>query len=349
MTDASSGAVASPCLLSVVVPVFNEEETVGLFLESLAAPLAEARARLGPGGRTEIVFVDDGSRDATAERIGARMTPGSGIRLVRLSRNFGKDAALAAGLAECRGDAVVPMDVDLQDPPGLLPEMVEAWRAGHAVVNAVRADRSADTMLKRTTAALFYRLHNQLAAYPISPNVGDFRLLDRAVVDELNRMPERVRFMKGLVSWVGFRQAEVRYARDPRSVGQTKWRFWSLWNFALDGITGSTTLPLRIWSYVGSAVAVMAVLYALFIVVRTLFIGVEVPGYASLVTIVLIIGAINLIAIGIVGEYVGRIAIEVRQRPLYIVEGITEAAPPPASPPASGPGSGPEAPAKTDP
>jgi len=322
MTPKEAG---SALLLSIVVPVFNEEAAIDLFLERLAGPLAVARERLGPGGRAEIVFVDDGSRDATAERIAARMAPGSGLRLVRLSRNFGKDAALAAGLAYARGDAVVPMDVDLQDPPELLPEMVNAWCDGFLVVNAVRSDRSSDGMVKRATADLFYRIYNRLAAYPIVPNVGDFRLLDRAVVEELNRIPERVRFMKGLVSWVGFRQASIPYTRDARSAGRTKWKLWQLWNFALDGITGSTTLPLRIWGYLGGAVAVLALLYAAFIVVRTLVVGVEVPGYASLLTLILFFGALNMIAIGIVGEYVGRIAIEVRQRPLFIVGEVTEA------------------------
>ncbi len=322
MTPKEAGSAP---LLSIVVPVFNEEAAIDLFLERLAGPLAVARERLGPGGRAEIVFVDDGSRDATAERIAARMAPGSGLRLVRLSRNFGKDAALAAGLAYARGDAVVPMDVDLQDPPELLPEMVNAWCDGFLVVNAVRSDRSSDGMVKRATADLFYRIYNRLAAYPIVPNVGDFRLLDRAVVEELNRIPERVRFMKGLVSWVGFRQASIPYTRDARSAGRTKWKLWQLWNFALDGITGSTTLPLRIWGYLGGAVAVLALLYAAFIVVRTLVVGVEVPGYASLLTLILFFGALNMIAIGIVGEYVGRIAIEVRQRPLFIVGEVTEA------------------------
>lgn len=312
-------------LLSVVVPVLDEAEMIDGFLAALAGPLAQARAALGPGGRSEIVFVDDGSRDTTAARIAAHIRPGSTIRLIRLSRRFGKDAALAAGLAHCRGDAVVPMDVDLQDPPELLPAMVAAWRGGAKVVNAVRADRGGDGWFKRTSAKLFYRTYNRVAADPITPDVGDFRLLDRAAVDVLNEMPERIRFMKGLFAWIGFKQANLEYNRAARAAGTSKWRAWQLWNFALDGITGSTTLPLRVWTYVGATIAAGALIYAAVVVIRTLATGVDVPGYASLITVMLTMGALNLLALGIIGEYVGRIAVEVRGRPLFVVEEIREA------------------------
>jgi glycosyltransferase involved in cell wall biosynthesis len=318
-------AVARAPLLSVVVPVFNEAEVVDLFLARLAPALAAARDALGPGGRTEIVFVDDGSLDGTAERIAAHIRPGAGIALVRLSRNFGKDSALAAGLAHARGDAVLPMDVDLQDPPELIVDMIAAWRRGAKVVNAVRSDRRSDGWFKRSSARLFYRLYNRLSSYPIADDVGDFRLLDRSAVAVLNQMPERIRFMKGLFAWIGFRQATISYERPARAGGTSKWRGWQLWNFALDGITGSTTLPLRIWTYLGLTIAVGALLYAGFIVVRTLLAGVDVPGYASLLTVILTLGALNLIALGIIGEYVGRIAVEVRARPLYVVEEIVDA------------------------
>ncbi len=316
-------------LLSIVVPVFNEADVIALFLARLEPALAEARAGLGPGGRTEIVFVDDGSLDDTAARVAAHVRPGAGIRLVKLSRNFGKDAALAAGLAHARGDAVVPMDVDLQDPPELLARMVAAWRGGAKVVNAVRNDRQADGWFKRSSARLFYRLYNRLAAYPIAADVGDFRLLDKSAVAVLNQMPERIRFMKGLFGWIGFKQATIAYSRAPRVGGTSKWRAWSLWNFALDGITGSTTLPLRIWTYVGITIALGALLYAAFIVVRTLATGIDVPGYASLLTVMLTMGALNLLALGIIGEYVGRIAVEVRARPLYVVEEVVDPDEPP--------------------
>lgn len=317
-------------LLSIVVPVFNEAEVVDVFLARLEPALEKACAALGPGGRSEIVFVDDGSVDGTAERIAERIRPGAGVRLVKLSRNFGKDAALAAGLAHARGDAIVPMDADLQDPPELLERMVTAWRDGAKVVNAVRSDRLSDSWFKRTSARLFYGLFNRLSTYPLAPDVGDFRLLDRSAVAVVNQMPERIRFMKGLFSWIGFKQLTIGYVRTPRAGGESKWRPWSLWNFALDGITGSTTLPLRIWTYAGATIAVGALVYAGVVVVRTLVTGIDVPGYASLLTVVLTLGALNLLALGTIGEYVGRIAVEVRARPLYVIEAVIESEAPPA-------------------
>lgn len=317
-------------LLSIVVPVFDEEDSIDAFLEALAEPLAAARTALGPGGRSEIVFVDDGSKDATVQRIGRHLRPGSGVRLVKLSRNFGKDAALSAGLQHARGDAAVPMDVDLQDPPELLPAMVAAWKAGAKVVNAVRTDRSADGWLKRTSSKLFYDAHNRVAAYRIEPDVGDFRLLDRQALDVLNQMPERIRFMKGLFAWIGFPQVNLGYTRAARAHGVSKWRLWPLWNFALDGFTASTTLPLRIWTYLGATIALGALGYAAYIVARTMIVGVDVPGYASLLTVTLTMGALNLLALGIIGEYVGRIAIEVRGRPVFVVDEVLEAPPEPA-------------------
>ena len=307
-------------LLSIVVPVYNEEDTVGIFLKELEPALAKSRKLMGETASTEIVFVDDGSTDRTIECIHAHQANDGVTRVVKLSRNFGKDAALTAGLVQAKGNAVVPMDVDLQDPPDVLPNMVAAWMAGEKVVNAVRMDRGSDTWFKRQSARIFYKLYNRMSAFPLQPNVGDYRLLDREVVDILNGMPERIRFMKGLFSWLGFRPHNIEYQRQARSAGTTKWNFWSLWNFAIDGITASTTLPLRIWSYIGGILAGIASLYAIFLFMRTLIDGVDVPGYSSLMVVLLSIGAVNMIALGIIGEYVGRIAIEVRQRPLYIVE-----------------------------
>lgn len=305
--------------VSVIVPVFNEEEAIPHFAAAMTPVIEQVKEQLGPHGTVEVIFVDDGSRDRTAERVLALTNLPARVRLLQLSRNFGKDNALAAGLAAACGDAVVPMDVDLQDPPELLTKMVSAWLGGAKMVNAVRVDRSLDGAFKRISANAFYRVYNWLGDAPLQPNVGDFRLLDRQVVDILNQMPERVRFMKGMFSWVGYAPAQVEYVRPERAAGQTKWKVWSLWNFALDGITGSTTLPLRIWTYFGGVVAFGALIFALVIVVRTLVYGADVPGYASLMVVVLIIGAFNMIALGILGEYVGRVVIEVRQRPLYVV------------------------------
>ena len=306
-------------MLSVVVPVFNEQAAIDPFMERIGRALEEALLCLAPRAGYEIVFVDDGSTDATVERILAQAERQPEVKLVRLSRNFGKDAALAAGLKFVSGDAVIPIDVDLQDPPEVIRRMVAAWIAGAEVVNAVRSSRKADSWFKRWSAGAFYRVYNSIASDPIPGNVGDFRLLDRKVVEVLNELTERNRFMKGMFSWVGFEQATVSYERASRAAGTTKWKYWQLWNFALDGLTSSTTAPLRMWSYVGLGVALCAMLYAAVIVGRTLLFGVDVPGYASLMTLILVLGALNLISIGILGEYIGRIATEVRRRPLYVV------------------------------
>jgi polyisoprenyl-phosphate glycosyltransferase len=305
--------------LTLVCPVLNEEEVIDLFLTTIAPHIAEAKALMGQGAWHEVIFVDDGSSDATPAIIAAAAQANPSIRLLRLSRNFGKEAALAAGLSHSSGDAVIPIDVDLQDPPELIVRMVAAWLGGAKIVNAHRAERDTDGRLKRWTAGLFYNSFNRIAQRPIPPNVGDFRLLDREVVDVLNQFTERNRFMKAIFSWVGFQQETIHYRRAERAAGTTKFRYWRLWNFALDGITGSSTVPLRMWTYVGAVMASFAILYALYIVAKTMFTGADVPGYASLMVVMLGMGAFNLISLGILGEYVGRISEEVRGRPLYIV------------------------------
>lgn len=311
-------------LLSLVVPVFNEEESVELFVEQIDPELKKILETLGVDARIEIVFIDDGSYDRTVEMIRDLSLDHATVRLVKLSRNFGKDAAVAAGFAQAMGDAVVPMDVDLQDPPDLLHEMVTKWISGAKIVNAVRTDRTADSWIKRSSSAAFYRLFNRLSPYPVPTNVGDFRLIDRQAVDIINKIPERVRFNKGLIPWLGFETEEVFFTRPRRETGTTKWKAWALWNFALDGITGSSTLPLRIWSYFGGICAILALVYSLFIIVQTMIYGVDIPGYASLLVVVLTLGSVNLIALGILGEYIGRISIEVRQRPLYLIDYVSD-------------------------
>jgi len=301
--------------------VFNEEQAVPTFLERIGVIAQDLAGRIA---RLEVVFVDDGSTDATVARILEHPANGFDIRLVRLSRNFCKDNALSAGLAHARGDAVIPIDVDLQDPPELIPKMVDKWRAGAKVVNARRVSRAQDSAFKRKTSGWFYRVFNRLSDYTVDPDVGDFRLLDRKAVDILNGMPERVRFMKGLFAWIGFQPAIVEYERPSRAAGSTKWNVWRLWNFALDGITGTSTLPLRLWSYFGAVIATAAILYAIFLLARTAIYGVDVPGYASLMVVVLFLGACNLIALGVFGEYMGRLTIEARQRPIYVVDEVID-------------------------
>ena len=305
-----------PPTLSIVVPVHNETGSIEPFL-ARTTPVLKGLAK---NFDYEIVVVDVGSTDATlAELLEARKASPR-IKVVALSRNFGKDTALAAGLAHATGKGVIPMDVDLQDPPEVIPEMYAHWRAGFDVVNARRADRSSDTWLKRTTSKAFYRIFNQMADRPILEDVGDYRLLDRRVVDVINQFPERARFMKGLFSWVGFSHTTVEYQRAERHAGVTKWKYWKLCNFAVDGITSFTTVPLRIWTYFGAFIAFLAFVFAVALVIRTLAFGVDTPGYASLMVVILGLGGMNLLSLGVIGEYLGRTYTEVKGRPLYIVD-----------------------------
>ncbi|USI74205.1 glycosyltransferase family 2 protein [Sphingomonas morindae] len=310
----SAGAAARP-LITILAPVKDEEAAIGPFVRRVATVLD---ALDEPAG-WEILFIDDGSRDATLAAILAAHAADPRIRCLSLSRNFGKEAALSAGLDHAAGQVVIPLDVDLQDPPEVIGTMLASWREGNDVVYGVRRNREADTLPKRLTADLYYRAHNWLSADKIPEHAGDFRLLDRKVVDVIRRMPERNRFMKGLFAWAGFRQAAVEYDRVSRDVGTTKFNYWKLWTLALDGITSGSTLPLRIWSYLGAMVAVVALFYAVFIGVRTLVFGVDVPGYPSLMVATLFFGGVQLISLGVLGEYVGRILVETKHRPIYVV------------------------------
>ncbi|QBQ98319.1 glycosyltransferase family 2 protein [Paraburkholderia pallida] len=301
-------------LVSLIVPFYNERAAVERFFTETVRVLESVRSI-----RFEIVCINDGSVDGTLEQLVAASRRDARVRVIDLTRNFGKEAALTAGLDEALGDAVIAIDADLQDPPSLIPEMIERWRDGAEVVLARRASRACDSFLKRTTAALFYRVHNALSEVKIPENVGDFRLIDRRVVNALRQLPERHRFMKGLFAWVGFRTVTIDYEREPRSAGHSKFSGWRLWNFALEGITSFSTVPLRSWTYIGCALALLAFLYGGFIVSRTLLFGNPVPGYASLISIVLFLGGIQLIGIGVIGEYVGRIYDESKGRPIYLV------------------------------
>lgn len=314
----STPAVDRP-QISLVVPVYNEEESVADF----AAAIEKAAAESWQGGEIaphfEIVFVDDGSRDATAAVVRAMCRVDRRIKLVSLSRNFGKEAALSAGLKAATGDAIIPMDVDLQDPPELIRPMVDKWLAGAQIVNAKRIDRSQDSFFKRSTSRLFYKTINAIADHPIAADVGDFRLLDRSAVAVLNEMTERCRFNKGLFSWIGFRTETIEYARPARQTGSTKWDISRLVALAIDGITSSTTFPLRVWTMIGAIISILAFGYAAFLVAHTIISGVDTPGYASIMVTVLFLGGLNLFSLGLMGEYIGRIAIQVRGRPLYVV------------------------------
>ncbi|MES2786772.1 MAG: glycosyltransferase [Pseudomonadota bacterium] len=300
--------------LSIVVPFYNE----GAGVEAFDAGLRPLRSAL-IGWGVQIICVDDGSTDDTLSRLTALSRADSAYRVIELSRNFGKEAALTAGLAEASGDAVVVMDADLQDPPALVLDMLRCWLQGAEVVLARRVDRSCDGWLKRKTAHWFYRMHNCVSEIRIPPDVGDFRLMDGRVVEALKTLPERQRFMKGLFCWIGFRTETIDYERRPRAVGTTKFPGWKLWNLAIEGITSFSTVPLRIWTYLGCASAMLTIAYALYVFVRTLLMGVALPGYASMLIAILFFGSVQLISLGLIGEYLGRVYIESKQRPLYLV------------------------------
>jgi glycosyltransferase involved in cell wall biosynthesis len=305
--------------LSIVVPVLNEQDTVLAFITAVDAAFACFPAD-SPNVRVEYVFVNDGSTDATAMVLYEISKRDNRVRLVNLSRNFGKEAALSAGMRLAGGDAVIPMDVDLQDPPEVIGDMLRKWQSGAKVVNAKRTDRHSDTLMKRWSSSLFYKLINRISDYQIYENVGDFRLFDREAVDVLNSFEECSRFNKGLFSWIGFRTETVCFTRGHRVNGKSKWRPRKLWLLAIDGITSSTTLPLTIWTAVGLLVSFLAFAYAIFLIVYTIALGADVPGYASIMVSVLFLGGLNLMSLGLMGEYVGRIAKQVRGRPLYIIE-----------------------------
>jgi polyisoprenyl-phosphate glycosyltransferase len=328
-TGAATEAGDGPTL-TLIVPVKDEEVAIAPFVAEVA-PLLDRLLPAGDGPpRWEILFIDDGSEDATLAAIEAANVRDQRVRGLSLSRNFGKEAALTAGLDYARGAAVVPMDVDLQDPPQVIGEMLAKWREGYEVVYGVRRNRRADSLPKRLTADLYYRAHNYIAHDKIPEHAGDFRLLDRKVVDLIRRMPERNRFMKGMFAWGGFRQAAVEYDRARREVGRSKFNYWKLWTLALDGITSTSTLPLRVWSYIGVVIAVLALVYAGFLIVRTTLFGVDVAGYPSMMVATLFLGGVQLISLGVLGEYIGRILIEAKQRPIYVVSrriGIEEERP----------------------
>jgi glycosyltransferase involved in cell wall biosynthesis len=301
-------------LLSVVVPLYNEADGVSLFFERVT-PIVDS---ITPDW--EIVCVDDGSKDATLVALKGWHAKDPRIKIVSLSRNFGKEAALTAGLHHAKGRAVVPMDADLQDPPELLPEMVAKWREGFKVVLATRRSRGADSWIKRFSALLYYRLLSRMVSIEIPQNTGDFRLMDRQVVEVMKLLPERTRFMKGLFAWVGFSTTQIYFDREARAAGSTKQGFTRLWKLAKDGIFSFTTLPLQLVTWLGITISLFAFGYAAWLLIRTMIFGVDVPGYASIMAAVLSLGGIQLVCMGIFGEYLGRIYHEAKHRPVYVVE-----------------------------
>ncbi|MEB3260835.1 MAG: glycosyltransferase family 2 protein [Cyanobacteriota bacterium] len=311
--------------IDLLVPCFNEQESAPYLLDELSATIRKFKDTSSRDFNFYLVIVDDGSTDLTVQTFsgllhGARDL--SGGQIIQLSRNFGKEAAILAGLRHCNSDSCVILDADLQDPPSLIPRMIEEWLRGYQVVNAVRSDRSSDTYFKKMSSSAFYSVFLRLSKLKIEFNASDYRLLDRKAIDAILSCEERIRFSKGFFAWVGFDQKNITFSRPERKAGITKWNQWKLWNYALDGIFSFSTAPLRIWSYLGFAVTVVSFVVGLMAVFRVIFYGIDVPGYASLFFAVTFLGGLQLIGIGILGEYVGRTYVESKRRPNYLIKRV---------------------------
>ncbi len=298
----------------MVVPVYNEQEVLSEFHQRLTDVLSSMPIDV------EIIYVNDGSTDNTMDILEATREKDPQVAILDFSRNFGKEAAMTAGLDYAHGDAVVVIDADLQDPPELIPEFLKDWQKGYDVVYAQRVARDGETIIKRATAHIFYRLMRKVGCVRIPEDTGDYRLLSRRAVESLKKLREQHRFMKGLFAWIGFPQKGVPYQRDARHAGKTKWNYWHLWNFAIEGITSFTTTPLKLATYLGLFTATSAFVYGLYFIIKTLILGNPVPGYPFLLVIVLFLGGIQLVALGIIGEYLGRMFNESKNRPLYFLK-----------------------------
>lgn len=306
--------MASPgVFISVVVPMYNESANIDAFYTRMTRVLAQLNKSY------EIICINDGSRDNTLELLKGLNLKDDRVKVIDLSRNFGKETALSAGLDYSSGEVVVPIDADLQDPPELIPQLLAKWEEGYDVVYAVRSTRAGETWLKKKTAILFYKVMQKMTPLDMPMNTGDFRLMSRQTVDALKNLRESHRFMKGLFCWVGFRQTGIYYKREARYAGKTKWNYSKLWNLALEGITSFSYLPLQWSMYFGLAVAFLSFIYGLFLIIDTLLYGNPVPGYPSLMVVILFLGGVQLFTIGIIGQYIGRIYNESKHRPLYIV------------------------------
>jgi polyisoprenyl-phosphate glycosyltransferase len=302
-----------PERLPLIIPAYNEESIIKEFYDRTAPILSSINERF------EIIFVNDGSQDSTVEKIKALHIKDPRVKLIGLSRNFGKEIAITAGLDFSRGEVVVVIDADLQDPPELIPKMVEIWHQGYDTVYATRTAREGESVLKKATATAFYSIIKHLSRIDIPKNTGDFRLLNRRTVEALKLLKEHHRFMKGLFSWVGFKQASLSYHREPRFAGHTKWNYWRLWNFAIEGITSFSYAPLQVAIYLGCLVALLAFFYSGYLIIRTLIYSRDVPGYASIMVAILFFSGVQLVFLGIIGEYLGRLFNESKGRPLYLI------------------------------
>jgi len=308
-------------LLSMIVPVYNEEDVINSFYLKTASVLDSEPYD------AEIIFVNDGSSDSTLDILLHLKEADSRIVIVDLSRNFGKEIAMTAGLDYCKGDAIVVIDADLQDPPELIPELIAKWQQGYDVVYAKRISRDGESAMKKLTSKAFYRVINRVSRVPIPEDTGDFRLMSRRAVTALNSLRERNRFMKGLFAWIGYPQTAVLYHRDPRYAGKSKWNYFALLDLAVEGLTSFTIAPLKISTYIGFLTALGAFLYGIWIIFKTLIYGDPVAGYPTLMVVILFLGGVQLLALGIIGEYLGRIFSESKQRPLYLLNGLYQSSP----------------------
>ena len=301
--------------ITLLIPAYNEQEVLTPLLERLGK-LAHDNSLYA----FEFLFINDGSRDKTLEIIKDYASKDTRISYINLSRNFGKEIAMIAGLDNVKGDAVVIIDADLQDPPELIPKMIELWEQGYDDVYARRKSRAGETWFKKVTSELFYKLLQKSTNIPIQQDTGDFRLLDKRCVEALVQFRESQRYTKGMFSWIGYKKKEIEYDRDPRVAGETKWNYIKLVNLAIDGITSFTTAPLRISSVLGILVSLAAFIYIIYLVIRTIFFGTDLAGYPSMMAVILFLGGVQLLSLGVIGEYIGRIFNESKQRPLYFIE-----------------------------
>lgn len=300
--------------LSFIVPMYNEVEVIDVFFKEIQFHLSSIDADY------EIICINDGSTDNTSDKLREYSAKDSRIKVINFSRNFGKEQALTAGLDYATGMAAIPMDCDLQDPPEIIKTMYDKWKEGFDVVLAKRVDRTSDSILKRTTSSLFYKIMQKISDINIPENVGDFRLIDRKVIDVIKTYREHTRFMKGIFASVGFKETTIEYARPIRAAGKTRWNYNKLYKLALEGIISFTSMPLKIWSYVGAITAMVSFSYGIYLVIKTLIFGIDVPGYASMMVVLLAMSGLILLSLGVIGEYLSRIFIEVKNRPIYIIK-----------------------------
>ena len=302
--------------IALLIPCYNEAAVLPLFWQECQKALSSLSDT-----QFDYIFINDGSKDDTLGWLKELASKNSQVKIISLSRNFGKEAALTAGLKEGENyDAVVVIDADLQDPPALIVDFIRYFKEGFDIVYGQRGNRASDTFFKRTTATLFYKIYNLLSTYPMPANAGDFRLLSRRAVQAVLALPERERFMKGIFNWIGYKTKAVPFTRTPRAAGNTAWNYWKLWNFSLQGLTSCSTGLLRLWTYMGIVIACLAGLYAIFIAYKKIMFGNPVSGYTSLMVAILFFSGVQLISLGIIGEYLGRIFMETKQRPLYLID-----------------------------